>query len=250
MLKLLVALCCLSASLLVRHARARAERRRRAQARRTLRRLPRAERQLAEPCSIRCWPDSRGATSTSSSRTSRKARRTDPVMSPIAADLSRDDMIALGNFFAAQKPRADRRSRSTAPRSRRASKVSDAVLCPMCHLGGFVGQNEIPRSRASSRSTSETAAGLQGQAPHQRRRQHDERGGHAVRRGHRKSGAVHRQPVASGASRIAGPSHCRPHGARSMLTVPQQFPVPRAKSASTLRKRHTQWRSACPSSYR
>ena len=24
-------------------------------------------------------------------------------------------------------------------------KVSDAVLCPMCHLGGFVGQNEVPR---------------------------------------------------------------------------------------------------------
>ncbi|HST00955.1 MAG TPA: c-type cytochrome, partial [Usitatibacter sp.] len=24
-------------------------------------------------------------------------------------------------------------------------KTSDAVLCPMCHLGGFVGQNEIPR---------------------------------------------------------------------------------------------------------
>ena len=22
---------------------------------------------------------------------------------------------------------------------------SDEVLCPMCHLGGFVGQNEIPR---------------------------------------------------------------------------------------------------------
>jgi cytochrome c553 len=24
-------------------------------------------------------------------------------------------------------------------------KISDAVLCPMCHLGGFSGQNEIPR---------------------------------------------------------------------------------------------------------
>jgi cytochrome c553 len=25
------------------------------------------------------------------------------------------------------------------------SKKSDEVLCPMCHLGGFTGQNEIPR---------------------------------------------------------------------------------------------------------
>ena len=24
-------------------------------------------------------------------------------------------------------------------------RISDAVLCPMCHLGGFVGQNEIPK---------------------------------------------------------------------------------------------------------
>ena len=34
----------------------------------------------------------------------KEGRRNDPVMSPMAADLSRDDMIALGNFFAAQKP--------------------------------------------------------------------------------------------------------------------------------------------------
>ena len=65
-------------------------------------------------------------------------------MSPKAGDLSRDDMIALGNFFAAQKPlpigfKAD------GARVEAGRKVSDAVLCPMCHLGGFVGQNEIPR---------------------------------------------------------------------------------------------------------
>jgi cytochrome c553 len=24
-------------------------------------------------------------------------------------------------------------------------KTSDAVLCPMCHLDGFIGQNEIPK---------------------------------------------------------------------------------------------------------
>ena len=72
----------------------------------------------------------------------KEGRRTDPVMSAMAASLSRDDMIALGNFFAAQKPlpipfKAD------GARVEAGRKTSDAVLCPMCHLGGFVGQNEI-----------------------------------------------------------------------------------------------------------
>jgi len=71
-------------------------------------------------------------------------RRSDPVMSPLAADLSREDMMALGNFFAAQKqlPIA---FKADGARVEAGRKVSDAVLCPMCHLGGFVGQNEIPR---------------------------------------------------------------------------------------------------------
>jgi len=73
-----------------------------------------------------------------------EGRRIDPVMSPMAASLNRDQMIALGNFFAAQKAKpiafkADER------RVAAGKKISDAVLCPMCHLGGFSGQNEIPR---------------------------------------------------------------------------------------------------------
>lgn len=74
----------------------------------------------------------------------KEGRRTDPVMSPIAMALSRDDMIALGNFFAAQKPRPIA-FKADGARVEAGRKVSDAVLCPMCHLGGFVGQNEIPR---------------------------------------------------------------------------------------------------------
>jgi len=74
----------------------------------------------------------------------KEGRRSDPAMSPMAADLSRDDMIALGNFFAAQKPQpiAFKVDGAKVDAGR---KISDAVLCPMCHLGGFVGQNEIPR---------------------------------------------------------------------------------------------------------
>jgi cytochrome c553 len=71
-------------------------------------------------------------------------RRSDPQMSPMAANLSRDDMIQLGQFFAAQK-QSPIKFQADGAKVEAGRKVSDAVLCPMCHLGGFVGQNEIPR---------------------------------------------------------------------------------------------------------
>ena len=74
----------------------------------------------------------------------KEGRRSDPAMSPMAANLSRDEMIALGNFFAAQKP-APLKFKADGARVAAGKKVADAVLCPMCHLGGFVGQNEIPK---------------------------------------------------------------------------------------------------------
>ena len=73
-----------------------------------------------------------------------EGRRTDPVMSPMVAGLSRDDMIALGNFFAAQKPQPIK-FKADGAKVDAGRKIADAVLCPMCHLGGFVGQNEIPK---------------------------------------------------------------------------------------------------------
>ncbi|HEY2967171.1 MAG TPA: c-type cytochrome [Casimicrobiaceae bacterium] len=74
----------------------------------------------------------------------KEGRRSDPQMSPIAATLSQDDMVALGNYFAAQKPLPIKFQADSA-KVAAGRKTSDAVLCPMCHLGGFVGQNEIPR---------------------------------------------------------------------------------------------------------
>jgi len=74
----------------------------------------------------------------------KEGRRNDPVMSAIAAALSRDEMIALGNFFAAQKP-LPIAFKADGAKVEAGRKISDAVLCPMCHLGGFVGQNEIPK---------------------------------------------------------------------------------------------------------
>jgi cytochrome c553 len=73
-----------------------------------------------------------------------EGRRSDPQMSPMAANLSRDDMIQLGQFFAAQKL-LPIKFQADGAKVEAGRKVADAVLCPMCHLGGFVGQNEIPR---------------------------------------------------------------------------------------------------------
>ena len=74
----------------------------------------------------------------------KEGRRTNPIMSPMAADLSRDDMINVANYFAAQtlKPSTYKVDETKA----RAGKAkADETLCTMCHLGGFMGQNEIPR---------------------------------------------------------------------------------------------------------
>jgi len=74
----------------------------------------------------------------------KEGRRSDPHLSPMVANLSNEEMIELGNFFAAQKPLPIKFQADSA-KVEAGRKTSDAVLCPMCHLGGFVGQNEIPR---------------------------------------------------------------------------------------------------------
>src|SRR5437773_10130951 len=53
-------------------------------------------------------------------------------------------MFDLAAFFAAQKPRPTGFKADEA-RAARGKAKADEVLCTMCHLGGFSGQNEIPR---------------------------------------------------------------------------------------------------------
>ena len=74
----------------------------------------------------------------------KEGRRSDPSMQPAVAKLSRQDMLDLSGYFAAQKPKAIA-FRPDAARVARGKKKADEVLCTMCHLGGFSGQNEIPR---------------------------------------------------------------------------------------------------------
>lgn len=73
-----------------------------------------------------------------------EGRRSDVLMSPMAAGLTRDEMRELADYFARQKP-APQTFAVDAEKARRGKLKADETLCTMCHLGGFAGQNEIPR---------------------------------------------------------------------------------------------------------
>ena len=74
----------------------------------------------------------------------KEGRRNNGLMAPFVAKLSREDMLDLAEYFAAQKPKPIA-FRPDAARVARGKKKADEVLCTMCHLGGLKGQNEIPR---------------------------------------------------------------------------------------------------------
>lgn len=74
----------------------------------------------------------------------KEGRRSDPVMTAMAAPLSRQDMIDIANYFAAQtaKPSTFKADEAKIKLGR---AKADETLCAMCHLGAFAGQNEIPK---------------------------------------------------------------------------------------------------------
>jgi len=74
----------------------------------------------------------------------KEGRRSNPIMSPMAQPLSREDMIAVANFFAAQPLKPQNFAVDDA-KAKLGKAKADETLCTMCHLGGFLGQNEIPR---------------------------------------------------------------------------------------------------------
>ena len=74
----------------------------------------------------------------------KEGRRKDPVMSAMAVNLSKEDLRALADYFASRKPKSNGFSADEA-KAGKGKAVADAALCTMCHLGGFSGQNEIPR---------------------------------------------------------------------------------------------------------
>jgi cytochrome c553 len=74
----------------------------------------------------------------------KEGRRTEAQMDPFVKDLSRQDMFDIAAFFAAQKP-APLAFKPDPAKAARGKAKADETLCTMCHLGGFLGQNEIPR---------------------------------------------------------------------------------------------------------
>jgi cytochrome c553 len=73
-----------------------------------------------------------------------EGRRSNEQMSPMAKDLTRDEMRSLGAYFEAQK-NLPKPFQPDADKARLGKAKADETLCSMCHLGGFAGQNEIPR---------------------------------------------------------------------------------------------------------
>jgi cytochrome c553 len=83
----------------------------------------------------------------------KSGRRSDDMMNAVAAGLEKQDMIDLAAYYAVQRPKRPRiqAGESSVPfkpdpeRVAAGKKKSAEVLCPMCHLGEFAGQNEVPR---------------------------------------------------------------------------------------------------------
>jgi len=69
-------------------------------------------------------------------------RRTNEVM--LHTGMTREDMQELANYFSAQKP-PRQKFVPNVDKARLGKQKSEETLCTMCHLGGFAGQNEIPR---------------------------------------------------------------------------------------------------------
>jgi len=74
----------------------------------------------------------------------KEGRRMEPQKELLHQKFSREDLFDLGAFFAAQKLRSTP-FKPDPVKAERGKKKSEETLCTMCHLGGFMGQNEIPR---------------------------------------------------------------------------------------------------------
>jgi cytochrome c553 len=79
--------------------------------------------------------------------------RKSDMMTPAVAPLSKEDMLALAAYYAAQRAKGPRVSKGeeSVPfqpdpdRVAAGKRKSAETLCTMCHLGEFAGQNEVPR---------------------------------------------------------------------------------------------------------
>ena len=73
-----------------------------------------------------------------------EGRRDNPMMSPMAAGLTRPEMQALATYFSTQKL-SSKGFKADPDKAALGKAKADETLCAMCHLGEFIGQNEIPQ---------------------------------------------------------------------------------------------------------
>jgi cytochrome c553 len=73
-----------------------------------------------------------------------EGRRSNPLMSPMVVGMTRDEMRDLSDYFAKQKAPVQSFVADSG-KARLGKLKADETLCTMCHLGGFAGQNEVPR---------------------------------------------------------------------------------------------------------
>jgi cytochrome c553 len=78
-----------------------------------------------------------------------EGRRDNALMTPMVAGLSRDEMREIADYFSRQKP-LPQGFAADAGKARLGKAKADETLCTMCHLGGFSGQNEVPRVSAQN----------------------------------------------------------------------------------------------------
>lgn len=78
-----------------------------------------------------------------------EGRRTHELMTPMVVGMTRDEMRELAAYFAQQKP-PPQAFEASAEKARLGKLKADETLCTMCHLGGFAGQNEVPRVAAQN----------------------------------------------------------------------------------------------------
>jgi cytochrome c553 len=74
----------------------------------------------------------------------KEGKRREPQMEPFMKDMTREDMFDLAAFFAAQRL-APTKFKPDPDKVAKGKVKAEEVFCTMCHLGGFKGQNEIPR---------------------------------------------------------------------------------------------------------
>ena len=73
-----------------------------------------------------------------------EGRRSNDMMTPMMAGLSKDDMREIADYYSKQKL-SSKGFKADADKAKLGKAKADETLCAMCHLGEFVGQNEIPK---------------------------------------------------------------------------------------------------------